>query len=172
MSLYPYSRSIIWTSVCLAAALVAPVSFGASPVRQQASAQLLDHAEILCDNCFFGASSYYYCFAVDNQILIGHLKTPVMNWEDPSKNYLATVRGAWGAWIVPGQTVPISYDDKHIWVSRPEKKVKRPFWSHMRALAAWVTRDNRKQVRMARSSVRDVFIHDDRCRAAVGTKAH
>lgn len=101
----------------MAALLAAPVSFGAQADRQQVQAQLLDHAELLCANCFFGASDYYYCFEADNKVLIGYQKTPVLNWRDESKNYLAGVHHGWAAWTEPGQSVRISYDDKHIWVS-------------------------------------------------------
>ena len=72
MNSYSYIRSVIRTSVCVAASLAAPVLFGAAADRQQAQAQLLDHAEILCANCFVGASDYYYCFAADNTVLIGY----------------------------------------------------------------------------------------------------
>ena len=48
----------------------------------------------------------------------------------------------------PGQTVPISYDDKHI----------------------WVTREDGKQVRLTQTYSRDIFTND-RCRAAVKAKA-
>src|ERR1039458_7695059 len=140
MRSYSYVRSVIWTSVCLAASLAAPVSFGAAADRQQAQAQLLDHAEFLCANCFFGASDYYYCFAADNKVLIGYQKTPVLNWRDKSKNYLTPAHPSWAAWTAPGQTVPISYDDKHIWVSRADSKQARPdLWAHVKALAFWVS---------------------------------
>jgi len=65
---------------------VAPAVFAASADRHTAQAQVLDHAEELCDNCFFGPSYYYYCFAVDKQVLIGYQRTQVLNWEDKSKN--------------------------------------------------------------------------------------
>src|SRR5580704_8209660 len=113
-----YVRPVAWVSVCVAALLAAPVSFGTAADRQQAQAQVLDHAEFLCANCFYGASEYYFCFAVDNKILTGYQRTRVLNWEDKSKNYLTVVKPGWSAWTAPGQTVPISYDDKHIWVSR------------------------------------------------------
>ena len=89
MSSSSYIRAVIRMSVCVAASLAAPVSFGAAAARQQAQAQLLDRAEFLCDNCFFGASDYYYCFAADNKILVGYQRTPVLNYRDQSKNYLA-----------------------------------------------------------------------------------
>ena len=97
MNSYSYIRSVIRTSVCVAASLAAPVSFGAAADRQQAQAQLLDHAEFLCANCFFGASDYYYCFEADNKVLIGYQKTPVLNWRNESKNYLTSVHHTWAA---------------------------------------------------------------------------
>jgi hypothetical protein len=165
MSSYSYIRSVIWTSVCVAASLVAPLSFGAAAERQQAQAQLLDHAEFLCDNCFFGASDYYFCFAVDNQILVGYQRTPALNWRDKSKNYLTPVHPAWAAWTAPGQTVPLSYDDKHIWLSRA-KPATRGFWAGLKAMAFWVSRGDDKRVKLTRSSMRDIFIHNDQCRGA------
>jgi hypothetical protein len=95
-----------------------------------------------------------------------------LNWEDKSKNYLTGVHPAWAAWTAPGQTVPISYDDKHIWVSRPEGNQAKPnLWAHMKALAFWASRGNSKQVKLKRSSVGDIFINNDRCRGAGSTKA-
>jgi hypothetical protein len=150
MKSYSYLRSVIRKSICVAASLAAPVSFGASADRQQAQAQLLDHAEFLCANCLFGASDYYYCFAADNKVLIGYQRTRVLNWQDKSKNYLTSVNPEWAAWTASGQNVPIGYDDKHIWVSRADGK----------------------QVRLTRSSTRDIFLNNDRCRGAAGAKAH
>jgi hypothetical protein len=158
-----YVRSVILASVCLAA----PVCFPAEAPRQEATAQVLDHAEFLCDNCFFGASDYYYCFAADNKVLVGYQKTPVLNWRDKSKNYFTPVRPRWAAWDAPGQTVPISYDDKHIWVSRAEgKQARQGFRAHLKAFAMWVTRGDRKQVRLTQSPLRDIFTNSDQCRKA------
>jgi hypothetical protein len=162
---------VIWTSVCVAASLAAPVSFGAAPARQQAQAQVIDHAEFLCANCFFGASDYYYCFAAGDKVLVGYQKTPVLNWQDQSKNYLTPVHPAWAAWAAPGQTVPIAYDDKHIWVSRAnDKPVRRDFRAHLKALAFWVSRGDSKQVKLTQSSMRDIFTNNDRCRGGDKTK--
>ncbi len=156
----------------MAASLAAPVSFGAAADRQQAQAQLLDHAEFLCANCLFGASDYFYCFAADNKILIGYQRTRVLNWQDETKNYLTGVHGGWAAWTAPGQTVPISYDDKHIWVSRAEvKQVRRGLRANVKAMARWVIRADSKQVRLTRSPLRDIFANNDRCRDA-GAQAH
>ena len=165
MRSYSCIRSLIRTSVCVAASLAAPVSFGAAAARQQVQAQLLDRAEILCANCFFGPSDYYYCFAVDNKILVGYQRVPVLNWQNKSKNYLTPVHPAWAAWAAPGQTVPIGYDDKYIWISRAnDKAVKRGFGAHLKALAFWVSRGDDKQVKLTQSSVRDIFTANDRCR--------
>ena len=174
MRSYSCIRSVIRTSVCVAVSLAAPVTFGAEAGRQQAQAQLLDHAEILCANCFFGPSDYYYCFEADNQVLVGYQKTPVLNWQDKSKNYLTGVHPSWAAWTAPGQTVPISYDDKHIWVKRSEgKQPARNFLGHMKAMGNWIIRsDIKKEARLTQSSMRDIFINNDRCRGADGAKGH
>jgi len=137
-------RVLISTSIFWATLLAAPLSFGARTGRQQGQAQLLDRAESLCDNCFFGPSYYYYCFAVDNQVMIGYQRTQVLNWEDKSKNYLTRVHPAWKVWTAPGETLPVTYDAKHIWVARP----------------------NGKQVKLTRNSSADVFINNDRCRVS------
>jgi hypothetical protein len=148
MNWHAYAGSLIRTSVCVASWwAAAPGFFGAEPDRQQVQAQLLDHAELLCANCFFGVSDYYYCFAADNKVLIGHQRTRVVNWGDESKNYLTKFHGGWTAWTAPGQTVPISYDDKNIWVSRHDGK----------------------QVRLTQIYSRDIFT-DSRCRGAVKAK--
>ena len=126
-------------------ALAAPALFGAAGERQQAQAQLLDHAEALCDNCFFGPSYYYYCFAADNKVLIGYQRTQILNWEDKSKNYLTRVHKAWKVWDALGETIPLSYDDKHIWVTRP---------------------DGKKQVKMHRISSSDIFLNNKQCQDA------
>jgi len=110
---------------------------------------LLDHAEYLCDNCFFGPSYYYFCFAVDNNIFVAYQRIPVINWEDKSKNYLTKVHHQWDVWAAPGQTVPISYDDKHIWVDRGDGKGK--------------------EVRLIRKDSTGIFTNNDRCRAAAKT---
>jgi hypothetical protein len=142
MKCYPVVRSLILTSLCMAAA---SAGFGAAPDRQQVQAQLLDHAELLCANCFFGTSDYYYCFEADNKVLIGYQRTRVLNWTDPSKNYLAKVHHGWTPWTAPGQTMPISYDDKHIWVTRPDGK----------------------QVRLTQKYSLDAFTNNNRCRDTV-----
>ena len=143
-----YVGSIVRMSVCVSALLAAPAIFGAAVERPQVQARLLDHAELLCDNCFFGPSYYYYCFEADNKILIGYQRTRVLNWEDKSKNYLTKVHKSWKVWTPPGETVPISYDDMHIWVAGP----------------------NGKPLKLTQSYSRDVFTTNDRCRETVRTK--
>jgi hypothetical protein len=128
--------------------LGAPALFGAAADRQQAQAQVLDHAELLCDNCFFGPSYYYYCFAVENKVLIGYQRTQVLNWEDKSKNSLTHVHPAWKVWNAPAETIPLSYDDKHIWVARPDGK----------------------QVKLHRTSSGDFFTNNNQCREAARSK--
>lgn len=132
-------------TIVLMSALAASAVSGAAAERQQAQAQLLDHAEALCDNCFFGPSYYYYCFAADNKVLIGYQRTQVLNWEDKSKNYLTRVHKAWKVWEAPGETIPLSYDKKHIWVTRP---------------------DGKKQVKMHRISSSDIFLNNKQCQDA------
>src|SRR5450755_729217 len=122
MKRYSYVGSFVRMSVCVSAVLWAPAVFGAAADRPQVQARLLDHAELLCDNCFFGPSYYYYCFEADNKILVGYQRTRVLNWEDKSKNYLTKAHKAWKVWTPPGETVPISYDDSHIWVTGPDGK--------------------------------------------------
>jgi hypothetical protein len=163
MNQYPYIRAAIRTSVCVAASLAATVSYGADAPRQQAQAQLLDRAEFLCDNCFFGASDYYYCFAADNKILVGYQRSPVLNYRDKSKNYLAPAHPSWAAWSAPGRTVPISYDGQHIWIDRPQQ-ARQGFVGHLKSLAFWASRADAKQVRLKQSSIRDIFVNSDQCR--------
>jgi hypothetical protein len=148
MKLHLDIGSFVRMSACLSALLAVPAIFAAASDRPQVQARLLDHAELLCDNCFFGPSYYYYCFEADNKILIGYQRTQVLNWEDKSKNYLTKVHKGWTVWAPPGETVPISYDDSHIWVARP----------------------NGKSVKLSQSYSRDVFTTDKRCREAVKTK--
>jgi hypothetical protein len=167
MSSYSYFRSLVRTLVCLAAVIAAPLSFGAAPPQQQAQAKLLDHAELLCDNCFFGPSFYYYCFEADNKILVGYQRVPVMNWTDKSKNYLTKAHPAWTVWAAPGETVPISYDATHIWVTRPD-----PVPGATEGGPLHVLFKAGKQVKLLQSYSRDVFTSNEQCRDAVRTKGH
>jgi hypothetical protein len=158
-------------SICVAASLAAPLSFGADAGRQTGQARLLDRAAFLCSNCFFGPSTYYYCFAVDNKILVGYQRTPVLNWEDKSKNYLDSVHNNWTAWTASAPTMPISYDAKHIWVSRAEAKPGgRGLGADLKAVGKWISRDNAKEVRLTRSIKGDIFANEPRCREAGGAR--
>jgi hypothetical protein len=107
---------------CVLAAFTVPVSFGAAADRQQSQAQLLDQNQYLCDNCFFGPSNYYFCFAVGSKVLIGRERIPTLDWRNTSKNYLTKAHKNWIPWAAPGQSVDLSYDDKHIWVKRADGK--------------------------------------------------
>jgi hypothetical protein len=170
----PYSRVrlAVRTAIWVAAALALPFAFGAEANGAQAQAQLLDHAVFPCANCFFGASDHYYCFAADNKVLIGHRRTPVLNWKDNSKNYLAKVHGGWADWNAAGLSVSLRYDDKHIWLPRPQDKESgRGVWAGMKAAAAWITRAKGKQVKLERSSPRDIFTSNEQCRGTDRAKA-
>ena len=165
MSKNSHVRLAARIAVCLAAALAAPFAFGADAGGVRTQARLLDSAVFPCVNCFFGTADRYYCFAADNKVLIGHRRTPVLNWKDNSKNYLAKVHGGWADWSAPGESVPIRYDDKHIWLPRPEEKQgRRGLWGSLKSAAAWITRANSKQVTLARSSPRDIFTGNEQCR--------
>ena len=138
---------------------------------EAASADELDHAVFPCANCFFGTSDHYYCFATDNKVLIGHRRAPVMNWRDSSKNALPKLHGGWADWNVPGQNVALRYDDQYIWLPRPAEEPKRGVWASMKAATAWVFRAKSKQVRLTRSTPRDIFAGNERCRGADRAKA-
>ena len=148
MKLHASLRSVMWVSVAVAASLAGSLLLTAKDIRQEAQAQVLDHAEFPCVNCFFGPSYYYYCFAADNKVLIGYQETPVINWRNESKNYLTKVHHAWTAWAAPGQSVPISYDNKHIWVARP----------------------NGKHVKLTQDYSRAIFTNSQQCQGAVRAK--
>ena len=127
-------------------------AFAATPDKPQVQGQLLDHNEYLCSNCFFGASTYYYCFEADKKILIGYQKIPTINWKDDASNDLTKVHKSWAPWTAggaaEGQTVPLRYDDKYIWVNKPDGKT----------------------VKLKQDYTTDIFINDTRCRAAVKKK--
>jgi hypothetical protein len=145
--------SLIRTTLGVAALLAVLAARGTAadkPPRTQAQAQVLDHAEVRCDNCFFGTSDYYYCFAADNKILIAYQQTRVINWQDDRSNYLTKVHHSWTVWTPPGQAVPLSYDDKHI----------------------WVTRENGKPLRLTQDYSLDIFTSNEQCRGAVHAKSH
>lgn len=168
---------MIWTLFLTGIGIiVAPFSFGAAAKGEQAQAQVLEHAEVRCSNCFFGPSNYYYCFAVDNQILVGVQRVPVLNWADSSKNYLTKLHGQWRPWDPSSrQMTPIVYDDKHIWVSRTADRKADP--EHHRIAvpfrAVWsVFGGGGNDVKLTQTSLRDLFIDDNRCRGVEAASAH
>jgi len=133
----------------IAIALVVPASFAVGANKEAdaktAQAQVLDHGEYPCANCFFGNADYYFCFQADNKVLIGHEKVPTLNWRDTSKDYMTKVHKGWTAWQNPASTVNLKYDDKYIWVPGP----------------------NGKDVRLKQDYTRDIFIDSRACRDAV-----
>jgi hypothetical protein len=117
--------------------------------QPQVQAKLLDSNQYLCDNCFFGASTYYYCFEADRKILIGYSKIPTLNWADPASNDLARLHKAWKPLKEgEGQMVPLRYDDKHIWLTKPDGKT----------------------FRLKQDYHTDIFVNSSQCRAAVKKK--
>ena len=125
--------------------VAAPASM---PDKPPVRAQLLDSNQYFCANCFFGASTYYYCFEADNKILIGYRKVPVLNWQDPASNDLAKLHKSWKPWRADGQTVPLRYDDKNI----------------------WLTRSDGKTVKLKQDYTTDIFVNSMQCRSAVRKK--
>jgi len=122
----------------------AAAAVAAGPDRPQVQGQLLDHNEYVCSNCFFGASTYYYCFEAGDKILIGYQKSPTLNWKDSTSNDLAKVHKAWRPWKSEGQAVPLRYDDKSIWVTRADGKT----------------------VKLKQDYSTDIFLNNQQCRAA------
>jgi hypothetical protein len=159
-------RSVFRVLLCLAVALGIQPIFAAKPEPVPAQAQLIDHAEYLCDNCFFGASKYFYCFAAGNNILMGYQKTPVFNYTDKSQNHFAPVHPSWTAYAPPAEAIPLKYDEEHIYIDRPTRISKTGFWSSLKGLAFWVTRADDKKVKLTRIAKGDMFTGDDRCRLA------
>jgi hypothetical protein len=133
----------------IAIALAAPGLWAASAQKTEVQAQLLDHNEYQCSNCFFGTSSYYFCFAAGDKTLIGFQKMPELNWKEHSSNLLTRVHKQWKPWVSEGQSVPLSYDDKSIWVTRPDGK----------------------QVKLKQDYGTDIFINSSQCRSAVKKKS-
>jgi len=159
-----YLSSVAGLSLCLASAFAAaPSAFGKAPDGPRVEAQLLDQAALLCDNCFFGAHVYYFCLAADNKVLIGYQRVPVVNWWDKTKNYLTYTRPSWTEWAPPGGTFSITYDDKHIWVDRPDVGAPHGIFKPFK---------ESNQVRLVQNYRRDIFSANDRCREAVRAKGH
>jgi hypothetical protein len=124
-------------------------ALAAAPDKPQVQGQLLDHNEYLCSNCFFGTDTYYYCFEADNRILIGYQKTPTLNWKDEASNDLTKLHKSWKPWTAEGQSVPLRYDDKYIWVTKPDGKT----------------------VRLKQDYKTDIFVNNNQCRSVVRKKA-
>jgi hypothetical protein len=120
----------------------------AAPEKPAVQAQLLDSNQYLCSNCFFGASTYYYCFEADKKVLIGYEKVPTLNWRDPASNDLVKLHKSFRPLSGEGQTVELRYDDKHIWVTRPGGKT----------------------VRLKQDYSTDIFLNNAQCRSAVKKK--
>lgn len=138
-------------SVCIffALGLVSALnSSAAASDKPDVQAQVLDQNQYACENCFFGASTYYYCFEADNKVLIGYEKIPTMNWIDPNKNWLTKAHKSWKPWAADGQTVPLRYDEKHIWVKGP----------------------NGKEVKLKQDYGTDIFVNNQKCRGAIKRK--
>jgi len=133
-------------SVLLFIALVA--SGLAAPATSDVQGKLLDSNQLLCTNCFFGASKYYYCFEADNRILIGRQTSPVLNWQDPASNDLVKLHKSWKSLNPEGQTIPLRYDDRNIWVTRPDGKT----------------------VKLKQDYSTDIFVHSPECRKAIRKK--
>ena len=129
-------------------------SFGPKvPDTPEVQAHLLDHNEYQCANCFFGATTYYYCFEADNKVLIGYQKIPTMNWMDPDKNWLTKYHKAWQPGLgkeqePEGQNVPLRYDEKYIWLTAPTGK----------------------PARLKQDYTTDIFVNNTKCRTAVKKK--
>ncbi len=141
-------KSVCSLFVLVFFASAAQPASAATPDKPEVQAQLLDQNEYLCDNCLFGSSSYYYCFEAGNKILIGYQKVPSIGWRDPESNHLTKVHKSWQPWTSEGEKVPLRYDDKNIWLTRPDGK----------------------QVKLKQDYTTDIFINSPQCRAAVKKK--
>jgi hypothetical protein len=108
------ARAVLGFVLTFACATVA----GAADKKEmppQTQAILLDHSEYLCNNCLFGNSDYYFCFDVNSKIVIGHEKIRTQTWMKAPEALLSA----------RGQTVPIRFDDKYIWIPGPKGKEQR-----------------------------------------------
>jgi hypothetical protein len=134
--------------------------------RTEAQAQVIDQAEFPCSDCFFGASKHFYCFAAGKDILLAYQKTPAINFMNSSKNYLEPARPAWAAWKPGAAAVPVTYDQKHIWLTRGDLRTASGFLAGLKGVAIWATRGQGKKVKLSRTSISDVFMNDNRCHVA------
>lgn len=123
-------------------------ALAAAPDKPQVQGQLLDQNEYLCSNCFFGASTYYYCFEAGDKILIGYQKIPTINWKDDASNDLTKVHKSWAPWTSESKTVPLRYDEKYIWVTKPDGKT----------------------VKLKQDYNTDIFVNNNQCRSVVKKK--
>jgi len=158
-----FLRTAIRAAVGIAALTTPTVTFGADAPRKQGQAHLLEQAELRCANCLFASGKHYYCFAVDNQILVGYQQTRVVDWRDDSKNYVNWLYPQWAAGTTPDPMVPISYDDSHIWVSPTDAQpIRQNFWTRMKGSGA-----RNKPLSLKRTQSREIFTANDQCRATV-----
>jgi hypothetical protein len=127
----------------------AGAAMAAAPDLPQVQGQLLDHNEYLCSNCFFGASTYYYCFEAGDKILIGYQKIPTLNWKDAASNDLTKVHKAWAPFSSENQPVPLRYNNKNIWIERAGSK----------------------RVKLTQDYNTDIFVNNSACRQAVKKKS-
>jgi hypothetical protein len=113
--------------ICLALTFAASTVMGAADKKEPApkvQAKLLDHAEYICNNCLFGNSDYYFCFDVNNKILIGHEKIRTQTRKQAPADLLGE----------RGKMVPIRYDDTYIWIPGPNGKEQRLTQDYSRKL--------------------------------------
>lgn len=100
-------------SLCLLIALAAPGTFGKTDPKtlNEVQAVVLDHNAFVCTGCLFGISDYYFCFDVNNKVLVGHDKVRTQTWmKQPSEL------------MERGKAVPIRFDDEYIWAPGPKGK--------------------------------------------------
>lgn len=169
MRSYPYFSRFVFRRpiqvAILAFVSVTQVCFGEAPVRKQTEARLLDKAALLCDNCFFGTSDYFYCFETTDAVLIGYQRAAVINWWDKSKNYATKLHPSWTALDVPTEALRVEYDDKHIWVMRADQDAVQKAGGRLHPII-----QESKDVRLIQNYKRAVFT-DKRCQEAVRAKS-
>jgi hypothetical protein len=142
------------------------IGLGETGFRKQTEARLLDQAALLCNNCFFGTSDYFYCFETAQGILIGYQRAPVVNWWDKSKNYATKAHPSWSRLDVPQEALRIEYDEKNIWVMRGDQDAVQRAGGALRPFIR-----ESADVRLMQNYKRDVFTNK-LCQEAVRSKAH
>jgi hypothetical protein len=145
--------------------LACGVCFGEAPPRKQTEARLLDQAALLCNNCFFVTSDYYYCFETPEAVLIGYQRAAVVNWWDKSKNYATKLHPSWTALDVPREALRVEYDEKHIWVMRADQDAVQKAGGRLHPII-----QESRDVQLTQSYKRDVFT-DKRCQDAVRSRS-